>query len=90
MTFAIITTIQGRRLKNTTIILFGCQYLSVTFAKILSCITMVEKLKMSKDQQTFHCVTLATIQSNSIFYCITTRKAAKGIKKKNMQLMDMG
>ena len=51
---------------------------------------MVEKHKMSKDQQTFIGVTFATIQSIWLFHWKTTRKVAKGIKNKIMQLMDMG
>ena len=90
MTCAIITTIHGSKLKNTTIFVFRCQYLSVTFAKIVIDLKMVEKHKMSKDQQTFIGVTFATIQSILLFHCKTTRKVAKGIKNKIMQLMDMG
>ena len=49
-----ITTMQGSRLKITKIFVCKCQYLSVTFAKILVGIKIVEKHKIKKNQQTFY------------------------------------
>ena len=75
MTSSIITEMNGSRLKITRI--FSCQYLSVTFAKILNGIKMVEKHKTRKNQQTFYKI------HNTIkitLYCITKRKSANGIK----------
>ena len=47
------TTMNGRRLKSTRILVCKCQYLSVTFANILNGIKIVEKCKTRKNQQTF-------------------------------------
>ena len=70
----------GKRLKITRIFVYKCLYFSVTFAKILIGIKMVEKHTTRKDQQTCYkcnmCNNIIKITLNRI----TTRKAAKGIK----------
>ena len=54
VTTLIITTMNGSRVKITRIFVCKCQYLSVTFAKILIGIKIVEKHKTRKIQHTFH------------------------------------
>ena len=86
---AIITTIHRSRLKNTTIFVFRCQYLSVTFAKILSGIKMEEKHKMSKDQQTFYWCNICNYKIKLAFLLHNYKKSCKRDKEKIMQLMEM-
>ena len=80
VTSSIITTMNGSRLKITRIFVCKCQYLSVTFSKILIGIKMVEKHKTRKNQQTFYKCNMCNNTIKITLYCITTRKAAKGIK----------
>ena len=70
------------RLKITRIFLCKCHYLSVTLAKILIGIKMVNKHKSRKSQQTFYKCIMCKNTIKIILYCIITRKAATGIKKK--------
>ena len=69
----------GGRLKITKIFVFQWQYLSVTFAKITSSIKMEEKHKTRKNQPTFYKCNMCNYTIKIPLYCITTRKAAKGI-----------
>ena len=88
VTCAIITKIHWSRLKNRKIFVLKCQYLRVKSSKTIISITMVEKHKISKYLQTFISVIYAAMQSNSLFSCIITINAGKGIKNNIMQLMD--
>ena len=65
---------KGSRLKTTKIFVCKCQYLGVTFAKILIGIKMVEKQKTKKNCDMCN----KTIKIT--FYCITTKKTAREIK----------
>ena len=69
----------GSMLRITRIFLCKCQYLSVTFAKILIGIKLVEKHKTRKNQQIFYKCNMCNNTIKISLYCITTRKAAKGI-----------
>ena len=75
-----ITTMNRRRLKITRIFVCKCQYLSVTFTKILIGTKMVEKHKTRKNQQTFYKCNMCNNTIKITLYCITTRKSAKVIK----------
>ena len=75
-----ITTMNGSRLKITRIFVCKCQYLSVTFTKILIGTKMVEKHKTRKNQQTFYKCNMCNNTIKITLYCITTRKSAKVIK----------
>ena len=55
-------------------------YLSVTFEKILNDIKIKEKHKTRKNQQTFYKCNMCNNTIKITLYCITTIKAAKGIK----------
>ena len=80
VTSSIITTMNGSRLKITRIIVCKRQSLSVTFTNILIGIQMVEKHKIRKNQQTFYKCNMCNNTIKITLYCITRRKAAKGIK----------
>ena len=73
-----IITLMNRKI--TKIFECKCQYLSVTFSKILIGITMVEKHKTRKNQQIFYKCSMCNNTIKITLYCITTRKAAKRIK----------
>ena len=81
MTSSVITTMNRSKLKITKIFVFQWQYSSVTFAKIIIGIKMVEKHKTRKNQQTFYKFNMCNYTIKITLYCITTRKASKGINK---------
>ena len=80
VTCSIITTMNGSRLKITRIFVCKCQYLSVTFVKILIGIKIVEKYKTRKNQQAVYKCNMCNNTIKITLYCITIRKAAKGIE----------
>ena len=51
VTSSIITTINGSKLKIKRIVVCKCQYLRVTFAKIIIGIKLIEKHKTRKNQK---------------------------------------
>ena len=77
VTSSIITKNERKQVKD-----HKCQYLIVTFAKILSDIKIVEKHKTRKNQQTFYKCNMWNNTIKITLYCITTRKATKGIKNR--------
>ena len=90
MTSSVITTINGSRVNITRIFVCKCQCLSVTFSKVLIGIKIVEKHKIRKSQQTFYKCNICNNIIKIALYCITKRKAGKGIKNLIMKLMDKG
>ena len=87
---SIKTTMNRSRLKITRIFACKCQYFSVTFAKILIGIKMVEKHKTGKNQQIFYKCNMCNHTININLHCITTRKAAKWIKNKTNAVYRQG
>ena len=85
VTSSMITTMNGSSLKIARIFMGKCQYLSVRFAKILIDIKIVEKLNTRKNQQLFYKGNMFKNAIKITLYCITTRKAAKGIKNSDGQ-----
>ena len=80
VTSSIITTMNGSRLKITTIFVCKCQYLSVTFAKNPNWHKNGRETQTRKNQQTFYKCNMCNNTIKITLYCITTRNAAKGIK----------
>ena len=76
-------------LKSTTVFVFKFEHLSVTFAKILIGIKMVQKHKVSKYQQTFYNCSMCKYTIKLTFLLHNYKKGCKSIKNKIMQLMDM-
>ena len=73
VTSLIITTMNGRRFNITRIFVCKCQYLSVTFAKIIIGIKMVENHKTRKNQQTFYKCNMCNNTIKVTLYCITPK-----------------
>ena len=73
----------GSMLKITRIFVCKCQYLSLTLAKFLFGIKMVEKQKTGKNQQKLNNCNMCNHIINITLYCITTKKRLKRDKEHN-------
>ena len=82
VTSSIITTTNRSKLKIKRIFVCKCQYLRITFTKVLSGIKMVEKHKNRKNQQTFYKCNMCNNTIKITVYCITNyKKSRKRVKE---------